>query len=138
MSSSPVVGRPTSRPAPQRATLTALGCIMLGGLVGCATLKQTSTDLSIQSYRYGCILRSQQHGVASESAEQLCDCHIDDAIAQTSPEQFLDYVQRVNDASRAERDSGKLAVELQLIRSTFKRCREQLRLDADDQDNDKE
>lgn len=130
MSHYPVARQPANLLAQYRLHVAALTALLLG-LTGCATLKQTSTDLSIQSYRYGCILRSQQHGESSDMAEQLCDCHINDAISQTSPEQFLDYVQRVNDASREERDSGKLSVELLLIRSTFKRCREQLGLDND-------
>ena len=100
--------------------------IFLCFLSGCAALEPRVQKVSLQSYEQGCALRGIQRGMPGEDARQACRCHVEKAIALTSPEQFMQKVELVAQATPAERDTDAFREAVQLMKSTFNECRSEL------------
>ncbi|MDX1694688.1 MAG: hypothetical protein R3208_13055 [Ketobacteraceae bacterium] len=101
-----------------------LWLIGLAGLLGgCASLQPGIDEVSLQSYQQGCALRGIQQGLSPEQAQATCQCHVETAIAQTSRETFMSYVELVGKATPAERDTEAFKEAVALMKSTFKACR---------------
>jgi hypothetical protein len=98
------------------------------GLAGCASLQPHTDQLALHSYEAGCTMRSEQDGLSRQQAVALCECHTSKAIEQTSIREFVEIVTRFSRASREERSSPEFSDERQLMRSTFKDCRQKMGL----------
>ncbi len=101
-----------------------VGAVLM--LCSCAMLQQQMGEASIDSYLQGCIYRGVGQGIERDKAVDLCECHVDSAIKQSSQQAFLDAAGRLANASKEERLSGILEKEIALVKGTFKQCKADL------------
>ena len=94
-------------------------------LAGCASLQPRANEVSLQSYQQGCALRGVRKGMPAEEAQALCQCHVEAAIAQTSPDTFLAYADLIGNATPEQKNTEAFQDALWLMKETFNACRQQ-------------
>ena len=92
-------------------------------LTSCALLERQMGEASLDSYLQGCIYRGVEQGIERPTAKALRQCHVDAAIQKTSQKEFLDAASRLAKASKEERLSGALAIEISLVKDSFVQCK---------------
>ena len=95
-------------------------------LTACASLQPQMDEVSMQSYERGCALRGMHRGMTENTARQVCRCHIDKAVAATSPQRFITISEKLGNSTPEERQTEPLKSDLALMKSTFQSCKKQI------------
>lgn len=114
----------------QQGIIGAMVSASLLASSACSTLKSNTSQIRLNAYERGCVMRGTEKGLSEVKAQQLCRCHIEKATQDSSAEKFLARVEAISAYQKnpVQKPDVTLVESMEKLKASFIDCKKQLGL----------